>query len=109
MDYPSMTEDLVQFTRENGLGDICLIGHSMYTLLSSTRFLLTNRGGKVAMHTALSRALPVSKLIVVDMAPVQQDLGSTFRNYISAMERVEKARVSSTAEADKVLQQTIPV
>ena len=54
-DYPSMVEDVRTFIRDEDLGAVHIIGHSM--------------GGKVAMWLALQYPELVNRLIVADMAP----------------------------------------
>ncbi|KAJ1560522.1 Intraflagellar transport protein 46 [Cladochytrium tenue] len=60
---------------------------------------------------ALSRPHRVKRLVVADMAPTLQDLGSLFGGYIervvASMRRVEAAGVASTKEADQILAQDI--
>lgn len=56
MDYPSMAQDIAAFLQRQEIGPCSIVGHSM--------------GGKVAMELALSDASLLSKLIVVDIAPV---------------------------------------
>ncbi|SFM01712.1 alpha/beta fold hydrolase [Marinobacter zhejiangensis] len=56
MDYPSMAADVLAYMDQQGLETACLLGHSM--------------GGKIAMQVALSAPQRVSKLIVLDIAPV---------------------------------------
>jgi len=59
MSYKEMAEDVVCFLDNNGLERIMLLGHSM--------------GGKTAMQVALRFPERVSRLIVVDIAPVQYE------------------------------------
>ena len=67
-----------------------------------------DRGGKVAMTVALQSSLPaatLSKLIVVDIAPARGKLSKEFKEYISAMKKIEAAKVSSRQEALGILQE----
>ena len=59
MSYKEMAEDVVCLLDNNGLERIMLLGHSM--------------GGKTAMQVALRFPERVSRLIVVDIAPVQYE------------------------------------
>ena len=56
MSYDEMAEDVLSLIRERGLGSPAVVGHSM--------------GGKVAMVAALREPETVSRLAVVDVAPV---------------------------------------
>jgi hypothetical protein len=70
--------------------------------------LSPTRGGKVAMTVALDSSLPestLSKLIVVDIAPSKGTLSNEFREYVSAMKKIEAAKVSSRKEALEILQE----
>ncbi|KAJ7194591.1 Alpha/Beta hydrolase protein [Mycena pura] len=94
MTYTAMAADIVHFIRQHSLSDVCLVGHSM--------------GGKAAMTVALQSSLPaatLSKLIVVDIAPARGELSKEFKGYISAMKKIEAAKVSSRKEALGILQE----
>ncbi|KAJ7865700.1 alpha/beta-hydrolase [Mycena leptocephala] len=94
MNYSAMAADVTHFIRQRSLSDVSLIGHSM--------------GGKVAMTVALDSSLPestLSKLIVVDIAPSKGTLSNEFREYVSAMKKIEAAKVSSRKEALEILQE----
>lgn len=56
MDYHAMAQDVLTYMDGNGLQSAHLLGHSM--------------GGKVAMMVALLNPARVSKLVVLDIAPV---------------------------------------
>ena len=66
-----------------------------------------NRGGKVAMATALSPELPpnmLSNLIVVDIAPSRaSSLSKEFAGYFEGMQRIEDAQVSTRQDAQAIL------
>ncbi|KAJ3188711.1 hypothetical protein HDU85_004425 [Gaertneriomyces sp. JEL0708] len=89
-----MATDISHFVRQQKLGKVNLIGHSM--------------GGKTAMHYALSHPELVDNLIVVDMAPTDQNLNEEFRQYINAMQKVADSGVTLQSEADRILSETIP-
>lgn len=67
-DYAHLAADVAETVKEQGIGDVSVLGHSMQ---ASNRFRIPrrtadacrNRGGKVAMALALSEALPLRKLI----------------------------------------------
>lgn len=67
------------------------------------------RGGKVAMALALSNSqkptTPLSHLVVVDIAPVNDALSPDFVRYITAMESVNDMphTIKTHDDADKVL------
>jgi len=61
INYPIMADDLFEFMQDQGLANAAILGHSM--------------GGKVAMEFALKFPEKVSKLIVVDIAPVRYKPG----------------------------------
>jgi len=92
MDYPAMAEDVEQFFRRHDIAHACVMGHSM--------------GGKVAMQLALDNPTLVSRLIVVDIAPVNytHDYGPV----IAAMRRIQDMRIRQRDEADAVLAETVP-
>ncbi|KAJ7098647.1 alpha/beta-hydrolase, partial [Mycena belliarum] len=94
MTYSAMATDVVHFSRKHSLSDVALIGHSM--------------GGKVAMSVALDPALStstLSKLVVVDIAPTRGKLSEEFERYVEAMDIIERAKLSTRAEALEILQQ----
>ncbi|ESK89362.1 mitochondrial protein [Moniliophthora roreri MCA 2997] len=93
--YEAMAADVLSFLKQRGLKDITMLGHSM--------------GGKVAMALTLNASLPqgmLSKLIVEDIAPAQGTLSMEFRGYIDAMREIEKAKVRTRQQAEKILLHT---
>lgn len=66
-----------------------------------------NRGGKVAMATALSPELPpnaLSNLIVVDIVPSRASgLSDEFTGYFEGMQKVEDAQVGTRQDAQTIL------
>jgi len=87
MDYPSMARDLCDYCLTHQLSSVFLIGHSM--------------GGKVAMQTALLFPELVSKLVVVDIAPVRYPENHT--GILEGMARISKSKITSRQEADAML------
>ncbi|KAJ2787289.1 hypothetical protein GGI15_000839 [Coemansia interrupta] len=92
--YTAMSADIVRFISDHRLQKPILIGHSM--------------GGKVVMHTALSRPDLVSQLIVDDIAPAKLGLSHDFPSYIAKLREIERANISSQKEADRMLNEVEP-
>lgn len=87
-DYPTLAEDLHAFMDQQGLETAILLGHSM--------------GGKVAALFALMYPKRVKSLVVVDMALSRND--HRHFDILSAMQGLEKVRVSNRAEAKNFLE-----
>ncbi|KXS12632.1 alpha/beta-hydrolase [Gonapodya prolifera JEL478] len=94
MSYPSMAEDLSQLFRDLKLSQLVLLGHSM--------------GGKASMHLALEGHPAITKLIVLDIAPVALKPNTTFDDYIEAMQQVAAARPRTHSEAERILAPNVP-
>ena len=92
MSYREMAEDVASFLTREGLEGATVMGHSM--------------GGKTAMVLALEQGELVSRLIVVDIAPVAY--AHTHLPYIKAKQAVDLDAVSRRSEVDLVLQEAIP-
>lgn len=92
--YDAMGEDLAAFLKKQGIDNSIVMGHSM--------------GGKVVMNMCLRRIHPVSKLIVVDMAPSVLPLSSDFGSYIAAMDEIQQAKLTKRSEADAILSKWEP-
>ena len=90
MDYPFMAEQVGDWIAER-FPNAIVMGHSM--------------GGKAAMTLALTRPHLVSKLIVVDIAPVTYSHG--FSGYTRAMRSVPLAQASKRSDVEEHLAQTI--
>jgi len=60
-------------------------------------------GAKTAMALALHSPELVHDIVSVDNAPVDVALESSFSKYIQGMRKIEDARVTKQAEADKIL------
>jgi pimeloyl-ACP methyl ester carboxylesterase len=73
---------------------VALVGHSM--------------GGKIAMLVALRRPELVSRLCVVDVAPVGYRHADEFRGYIAGMRSLDLDRMERRAEADEGLTEAVP-
>ena len=87
MSYQDMAEDVRGFIAAHGLGRVTVMGHSM--------------GGKVAMTAALLYPELVEKLVVVDIAPV--DNPPTLLAYVRAMREVDLTKVTRRSEVDAQL------
>lgn len=92
--YDAMAEDLAVFLDKQGIDNSVVMGHSM--------------GGKVVMNMCLRRLHPVSKLIVVDMAPDVLPLSSDFGSYVAGMDEIQQAKVTKRSEADAILSKREP-
>ena len=93
MSYKEMAEDVVCFLDNNGLERIMLLGHSM--------------GGKTAMQVALRFPERVSRLIVVDIAPVQYEHFQKNLKLIRAMQELGLPKKMTRAEVEKKLAEKI--
>jgi len=91
MDYQSMAADVLEFMLQQDLPNAIILGHSM--------------GGKVAMQLALSDPEKVSRLIVVDIAPVIYK--HNFDEVLMGLYHVPVSSVSSRKEADQYLAEKI--
>jgi hypothetical protein len=78
--------------------------------LSQQNSIIMYRGGKAAMHYALTRpSSKLNKLVVVDIAPSNHNVTSLFSGYIKSMKRCEELQVKTTKEADAILKENIDV
>jgi esterase len=84
MDYPEMAEDLRAAMRTRGHCRYDLIGHSM--------------GGKVAMVAALADPGAITRLVVVDIAPVAYPV--PYLTYVRAMRALDLGLIRRRSEAD---------
>lgn len=91
MDYRDMAEDVADFIKRHALGPSTVIGHSM--------------GGKAAMTLALSRPELVTRLVVVDIAPVERETG--FGAFIDAMAEVPLAACDNRADVEDHLEDVV--
>ena len=91
MSYEEMAEDLKQFIDTNEIVEPLIIGHSM--------------GGKVAMYLALTSPEYLSKLLVVDIAPVRYH--NRHQLIIDAMSSMPFENVRKRSDADEWLANNI--
>ncbi len=75
-------------------GPVAVVGHSM--------------GGKVAMALALLQPDLVSRLVVVDIAPVAYERLSSFADYVAGMRSLDLAALPDRATADRALEPYVP-
>ena len=92
MDYPAMADDLLAFLDAQGIDSAVLLGHSM--------------GGKVVMWFSLHYPERVSRLVVVDIAPVAYL--HSFDEILQALKRLPLEQISNRKQADDFLAETIP-
>jgi esterase len=88
--YPDMAADLAEVIEALG-GPVDLMGHSM--------------GGKAAMQLALTRPDLIRRLVVADIAPVAYTHDQ--RANARAMAAVDLARVTTRADADAALAESV--
>ncbi|KAK8870101.1 hypothetical protein IAR55_000671 [Kwoniella newhampshirensis] len=96
--YSAMAQDIAHFLSQQGLSSgVNLLGHSM--------------GGKAVMALALNAEInkPLRSLISVDMTPAIGKMSPEFLAYTEAMIEIEKAKVKTKHEADKILEKTEPI
>jgi esterase len=91
MSYSSMAKDVLAFMALNKLDDAIVLGHSM--------------GGKVAMQFASSWPEKVSKLVIVDIAPVAYT--HNFDDVLVGLYHVPLDSVGSRKDADKYLAEKV--
>lgn len=91
-DYQDMANLVGEAIQAHSGGmEIDLLGHSM--------------GGKTAMWMTLERAVPINKLIVADISPVQYD--HSHADKVDAMRNVDLENVKRRADMDAALAQGI--
>ncbi len=86
-DYPAMAATVTDYLDEAGIEHAVLVGHSM--------------GGKVVMTLALTRPERLTRLVVVDIAPVAYEHSNL--SYVRAMQALDLSRIARRAEADGLL------
>jgi len=86
-----MASDIEEFISQHSLSSVTLMGHSM--------------GAKAVMVVALRSPSLVANLIPIDNSPVDAALKSDFGQYVSAMHKIEQAKVTKQSEADEILKQ----
>jgi len=92
MDYAAMADDVLQLMDRLGLKQSAVLGHSM--------------GGKTAMALALRHPQRVSRLIVVDIAPVLYT--NTLTPFADAMRSANVLNAATRAEVQARLCQAVP-
>ncbi|MFT4901514.1 MAG: esterase [Lentimonas sp.] len=92
MRWNELTSDVKRYLQDNGLNEVCLMGHSL--------------GGKIAMKFACDYSKRVRKLVVVDIAtkPYPPYHEKEFR----AMKRVPAAALNNRKEAEELLKPQVP-
>lgn len=88
MSYPEMADDILALMDALGLAQATLIGHSM--------------GGKIAMQVAKQAPARVSRLVVVDMAPVAYP-HARHQHVFAGLQAVIAAAPAGRSEADAIL------
>ncbi len=88
-DYPAMAQDLADVIAAHG-GTVDLVGHSM--------------GGKAAMVCALTHG-GIDRLVIADIAPV--GYSHTQQHLIDAMRGIDLTGITTRADADAALAQTV--
>lgn len=88
MSYQEMAGDILQFVSEHDLNKVAIVGHSI--------------GGKVAMQASLQEPEMISKLIIVDIAPVQYE--HNFYHLVDLLNTLPLERIDSRQQADEYLQ-----
>lgn len=92
MDYDALAADCAALLERLNLREVSLVGHSM--------------GGKTAMTLALAHAQRLSRLIIVDIAPVAY--ADSHTALIEAMLALPLDRIKRRADADALLAPAIP-
>lgn len=82
--YEVMSEDILQYCKNNGLNSITLLGHSM--------------GGKVAMMVASLHPQLVNRLIVADIAP--KAYAPHHQSILAGLSSLDFSMLSKRQEAD---------
>ena len=91
-DYPALAADIARVIETTVGGPAAVLGHSM--------------GGKAAMALALERPELVSRLVVVDIAPVRST--ATPIAYVQAMRSLQLADYAQRLDVKEALAQAIP-
>lgn len=91
MAYAEMADDVLQLCDRLGLKQVAVMGHSM--------------GGKTAMTLALRNSQRISRLIVVDMAPVPY--ADTLTPFAEAMRSADVISAATRTEVQRRLQRLV--
>src|SRR5918994_7758188 len=92
MTYAAMADDLRELLEIEKISECYLVGHSL--------------GGKVAMQFVTSHPDPVSKLVIVDIAP--KAYPSSQRAILTALQQLELQYFENFGEIDAALAPAIP-
>jgi len=92
MDYPALAADVAETLDAHDVGAAAVVGHSL--------------GGKTAMELALSYPERVSRLAVIDIAPIEY--GRRHDQELQAMRSLDLGTIRSRTDADRALAQAIP-
>ena len=92
--FPALVEDLLEFTEDNDLENIILIGHSL--------------GGIISMHFALQHSSIIKKIVVVDISLRKYQNYDDHRQILDAMLGVDFSSVLKRSDIDQQLMQRIP-
>jgi esterase len=87
MTYQDMAVDISDFITQHEISTVKMIGHSM--------------GGKVAMYLALTKPQLISKLVIVDIAPVEYQ--HNFADIFNGLLHVPLDEIKTRKDADKFL------
>jgi pimeloyl-ACP methyl ester carboxylesterase len=91
-DYPDVADEVAGLLSADD--PAAVVGHSM--------------GGKVAMVLALRHPELVSRLCVVDIAPVDYGSSEEFQGYVEAMRGLDLGAMERRADADEALEEAVP-
>lgn len=92
MDYPAMAADIIEYLDDQQIEKAHLLGHSM--------------GGKVVMEVALTYPDRVSKLAVMDIAPVQYGI-QRHDDVFAGLSAIDLEAMQKRGDADHVLRQYV--
>lgn len=92
INYEIMTHDLLEFCHDHGLSEIYLMGHSM--------------GGKTAMKFAQNFPDFITKLIIVDIAPVSYPVHHHL--ILEGLKSLDFDSIKSRGEAERHLEKYVP-
>jgi len=92
MTYADMAADVADFIKRRDLGPVPIVGHSM--------------GGKAAMILALSQPERVSRLLVLDIAPIPYE--RNYDDYIAVMRGIDLSAISRRSDVNTVFETAFP-
>lgn len=91
--YSVMTEDLIEFIKENNIENPIILGHSM--------------GGKVVIKFALENPSLIDKAIIIDISLKKYPKRLIHEKIIFAMSRINFEMVNSRKEVDMLLSERL--